>query len=83
MRRGDDAVDVEGLLLWNSEARRAHFRAAEDSRKAAGFIAGVCVLAVYSCAFVVAMLCTCNEQAACGCKPPSNAHSALSAPRNP
>ena len=40
MRRGVDAVDVESLLLRNSEARQAQVRATEESRRAAGFIVG-------------------------------------------
>lgn len=69
MRRGVDAVDVEGLLLRNSQARLAHFRATEDSRRTAGFLVGMCVLAVYSCAFVVSVMCTCNDPGECGCSP--------------
>ena len=69
MRRGVDVVDIDRLLLRNAEARLAHWRATEDSRRAAGFLMGMCVVAVYSCAFVVSMLCACNDPAECGCRP--------------
>jgi hypothetical protein len=63
-----DAVDVEGLLLRNSEARQAYFRATEEGRKANGFLVAMLVLAVYCSAFVVSMLCVCNGPAECGCR---------------
>jgi hypothetical protein len=62
-----DAVDIEGLLLRNSEALRAYFRATEEGRKAKGFMVAMLVLAVYCGAFVVWMLCACNDPAECGC----------------
>lgn len=62
-----DAVDVERLLLRNSEARRAYFRATEEGRRAMGFLMAMLVLAVYCGAFVVWMLCACNDPAECGC----------------
>lgn len=68
-----DAVDVEGLLLRNSEARLAHFRATEEGRKAMGFLVAMLVLAVYGGAFVVSMLCACNDPAGCGCRGPAGA----------
>ena len=80
MRRGGSAVDVEGLLLRNSEARLAYFRATEEGQKARGFLMGVMVLAVYCTAFVVSILCSCNDPAECGCSRSNNAlleHSAL------
>jgi hypothetical protein len=49
-------MDIDRLLIRNSEARQAHWRATEASRRAAGFLIGMCVVAVYSCAFVVSMI---------------------------
>jgi hypothetical protein len=63
-----DAVDVEGLLLRNSEARRAYFRATEEGRKANGFLVAMLLLAVYGSAFVVSMLCACNDLTERGCR---------------
>jgi hypothetical protein len=60
-------MDIDRLLIRNSEARQAHWRATEDSRRAAGFLVGMCVVAVYSCAFVVSMICLCDDPAECGC----------------
>lgn len=62
-----DAVDVEALLLRNSEARRAYFRATEEGRRAMGFLVAILVLAAYCGAFVVSMLCARNAPAECGC----------------
>ena len=73
VRRGMDAVDVEALLLRNSEARRAYFRATEEGRRAMGFLVAMLVLAAYCGAFVVSMLCACNAPAECGCTRPTAA----------
>ncbi|KIQ22996.1 hypothetical protein RT97_26025 [Variovorax paradoxus] len=67
MRRGVDVMDIDRLLIRNSEARQAHWRATEESRRAAGFLVGMCVVAVYSCAFVVSMICLCDDPVECGC----------------
>jgi len=53
VRRGVDAVDIEPLLLRNSETLLAHSRATEASRRAEGFLMGLCVVVAYSWAFVV------------------------------
>ena len=52
---GGDAVDIDRLLLRNSETLLAHSRATEASRRAEGFLMGVCVVVVYSWAFVVSV----------------------------
>lgn len=54
-RRGVDAVDIDGLLLRNSETLCAHSRATEASRRAEGFLMGLCVVVAYSWALVVSV----------------------------
>lgn len=54
-RRGVDAVDIDGLLLRNSETLIAHSLATEASRRAEGFLMGMCVVVVYSWALVVSV----------------------------
>lgn len=52
---GVDAVDIDGLLLRNSETLCAHSRATEASRRAEGFLMGLCVVVAYSWALVVSV----------------------------
>lgn len=55
VRRGGDAVDIDRLLLRNSETLLAHSRATEASRRAEGFLMGLCVVVAYSWALVVSV----------------------------
>lgn len=48
-------MDIDGLLLRNSETLCAHSRATEASRRAEGFLMGLCVVVAYSWALVVSV----------------------------